>query len=250
MDAPQLVESQREAHVVGGIEAGEDGVRGFDAQADTVRIDGVSADSQSVAGSAADGAVDGLIGLRLDENQRIITIGQDVVERVAQLDLVRAKRLSDVAGAAGTPLGEFAVFLAGSGEAAVIRALVEPQTRSDELCEQTVLVEHRLDVLGVVDDLLLGHVVHVGNCVVVMELHAGQADLGIFLHFLFQRNALAMAGAKGLVSLMDVPRACGEAESSHSKILLFDLFVWSYTWYRYAFAVGQLLSENRCPVPP
>ena len=86
MDAPQLVESQREAHVVGGIEAGEDGVRGFDAQADTVRIDGVSADSQSVAGSAADGAVDGLIGLRLDEDQRIVTIGQDVVERVAQLE--------------------------------------------------------------------------------------------------------------------------------------------------------------------
>ena len=83
-----------------------------------------------------------------------------------------------------------------------------------------------------------------------MELHAGQADLGIFLHFLFQRNALAMAGAKGLVALMDVPRACGKAESSHSKILLFDLFVWSYAWYRYAFAVGQLLSENRCPVPP
>ena len=225
-----------------------------------------------MAGSAADGAVDGLIGLRLDKDQRIVTIGQDVVERVAQLeghldgvlafstqgaftgqpqlDLVGAECLGDVAGAAGTPLGEFAVFLAGSGEAAVIRALVEPQTRSDELCEQTVLVEHRLDVLGVVDDLLLGHVVHVGNCVVVMELHAGQADLGIFLHFLFQRNALAMAGAKGLVSLMDVPRACGEAESSHSKILLFDLFVWSYTWYRYAFAVGQLLSENRCPVPP
>ena len=225
-----------------------------------------------MAGSAADGAVDGLIGLRLNEDQRIVTIGQDVVERVAQLeghldgvlafgaegaftgqpqlDLVGAECLGDIAGAAGTPLGEFAVFLAGSGEAAVIRALVEPQTRSDELCEQTVLVEHRLDVLGVVDDLLLGHVVHVGNCVVVMELHAGQADLGIFLHFLFQRNALAMAGAKGLVALMDVPRACGEAESSHSKILLFDLFVWSYTWYRYAFAVGQLLSENRCPVPP
>ena len=199
-----------------------------------------------MTGSAADGAVDGLIGLRLDENQRIITIGQDVVERVAQLeghfngilalgaeraltgqpqlDLVRAKRLSDVAGAAGTPLGKLTVFLAGSSEAAVIRALVEPQTRRDKLCKQAVFVEHRLDVLCVVDDLLLGHVVHVGNGVVVMELHAGQADLGVLLHFLLERNALAMAGAKGFVALVDVPRACGKSECCHVCILLYPLF--------------------------
>ena len=78
-------------------------------------------------------------------------------------------------------------------------------------------------VLCVVDDLLLGHVVHVGNGVVVMELHAGQADLGVLLHFLFQRNALAMAGAKGFVALVDVPRACGKSECCHVCILLYQL---------------------------
>ena len=140
-----------------------------------------------------------------------------------QLDLLGAERLGNVAGAAGAPLGKFTVFLAGGGEAAVIRALVEPQTRRDELCEQAVFVEHRLDVLRVVDDLLLGHVVHVGNGVVVMELHAGQTDLGVLLHFFFQRNALAVAGAKGFVALVDVPRACGKSECCHVCILLYQL---------------------------
>ena len=216
-------------------------MRGLDAKTDTAGIDGVGTDCQSVTGSAADGAVDGLIGLRLNEDQSIVTIGEDVVERVAQLerhldgvlalgaeraftsqpqlDLVGAQSLGDVAGAACTPLRELAVFLQGRGEAAVIRAFVEPQTRCDELSEQTVLVQRRLDVLCIVNDLLLGHVVHVGNSVVVMELHAGQTDLGILLHFLFQGDALAVTRTKGLVALVNVPRTGGKAECSHNHYL-------------------------------
>ncbi|MPN11044.1 hypothetical protein SDC9_158345 [bioreactor metagenome] len=238
MDAPELAQRDGIGHVVCRIEPREDGMRALDANADAARVHGVGAEAQRVPDSAAVAAVDGFVRLGFHENQRVLVILEDGVHCVAQLknllhgvlalrakcsfagepelNLVGAERLGDVAAALGAPDREIVVLLEARGVRAVVAARVEPETGRDKLGKQAVFVEHGLDVLGIVDDRLVGHVVHVRNGVVIMELNARHAEFGKLLDLLFQRNARTDARAKGLVAFVNVPGAYGKTKCTHN----------------------------------
>ena len=74
MHAPELVQRDGVRHIVGGIETRENRVRAFDADANAARVNCVCAESQRVTNGAAIATVDGLVWLRLHEDQRVTII--------------------------------------------------------------------------------------------------------------------------------------------------------------------------------
>ena len=195
---------------------------------------------------AAVAAIDRLIGLGLDEDLDLVVIAEHIVDGIDQLadllngilglcaegafagepenDVLRAQSVGDLDGALCSPHSELIVLFAVGGEAAVGGVRIHPETRSDKLCYEAVLVEGGLNILGIVNDLLLGHVVHVGNSVVIVELYAGESYLGELLELLFHGYGGADAGSESLNAFVYVPGAGGKSKSAHcvtSKLMLF-----------------------------
>ena len=242
VDGAQLAELQSKCHFVSGIQTSQDSVSGFQNCANTLGILRSSGNSHNVADGAAVGTVDRLIGLGLDQNLDLVVVGQHVVDGVDQLadllngvlglstqgaftsqpqnDVLSAHSVSDVDGALCTPHSELVVFLGVGGEAAVGGVGIHPQTRSDELSNQTVLVQGSLHVLSIINDLLLGHVVHIGHCVVIVELNAGHTDLCELLKLCLHVNGRTNAGAESLYAFVTVPGACSKLKSRHNICIL------------------------------
>ena len=90
-----------------------------------------------------------------------------------------ADGVGDVDGPLGALDGVFAIAGAVGGEAAVDRLGMLPQARGDELAEEPLAVEHLLD-LG--DPFHRLREIEVGrHDVVIVELHAVEAELLVFL---------------------------------------------------------------------
>ena len=83
--APQLAEGYRESHVGGGIEAGHDRMRAFDAYSDPGRIDRLRRDGERVAARPAVAPVDRLVRLWLDKDLDVGIVLEYRIEGVAHL---------------------------------------------------------------------------------------------------------------------------------------------------------------------
>ena len=246
MNGEQLVKRHGKADFVGGIQTGQHGVGRFQIAAHTLGIDGGGGDAHHMANGAADGAVNGLIGLGLDADTDGLVVGQHFVDGIDQLpgspdralalcaqgpltgqpqnNQVTSQLLGNVDGAVGTPHGELPVLGVGAHEAAVLGVLVHPQPGSHELSLEAVLVQQLFDFPGVGLDLFLSHVVHVGHSVIIMELNGGKAQFRKPGEFGFQINGLTGFGAVGIRTGVNIPGAHREFELRHDKYLQKDVF--------------------------
>ena len=84
MNAPEFPRRQREGHLIGGIEAGEDRVGGLDQAAHALRIDRLRADVQRVADGGDVGVVHRLVGFRLDGDFDVLVVVEHGVDRIEQ----------------------------------------------------------------------------------------------------------------------------------------------------------------------
>src|SRR5438094_160226 len=87
-----------------------------------------------------------------------------------------------------------------------------PQARGDELAKQALAVE---DLLDRGDDVRrLGGIAICGDDVVVVKLHAVEAELPVLAQLGGEGDLLANGGTEGVGPHADVPRAEGEAIAS------------------------------------
>jgi hypothetical protein len=85
MDRPELAGGEGKGHFVGGIEAGEDGVGGFDQAADAVGVAAAVGHGDGVANGGEVGVVHRLVGLGLDGDLDVLVVIQDGVDGVEQV---------------------------------------------------------------------------------------------------------------------------------------------------------------------
>ena len=237
MNGKQLVKSQCKADFVGGIQPGQNRMRRFQIAADAFGIGCSSGNRHHMPHCAADGTVDGFVGLGFDADTDVFIIGQHFIDGFNQLlcrpyralalcterslagqpqnDQIGAQFFGNIDRAVCAPHSVFPVALARRHKAAVLRAGIHPQTRSNKLGLQAVLVQQLLDAAGIFFDLLIAHIVHIGNSVIVVELYRREAQLGKLGKLGFQIDGVTGFRAVGIRTGMYIPGADGKFEFRH-----------------------------------
>ena len=229
MDARELVVGKGEGHLVAGVETGEHGVGGLDESLDALMVLGGVGEGEGVADGGHIGLVGRLIRLRLDPDLDVLIVVEHRVDRleealVGQLgilgfadvrpfagepehDGLGADGVGDVDALLGAIPGVGAIGGAVGSVGAVDGLVGEPQTRGDELRREALVGEHRFYLGGLLLDLIRLQVIHARHDVVVMELHALEAEGAIEGEFLLVGEGLADVAAEGVAALADVPGA-------------------------------------------
>ncbi len=206
VDAEELVVSQRESHFVGGVKICKDDMGGLNVDADPFGVVGHIAEGYGVAGGGDVCLVHRLVGFRLDGDFDFPVVVEYVIQRVGEpLDGELAiLRFADVRAFAGepengelcfervadidgSPCAVFGILSAGrvvGGKCAVDGLRVFPEPRRGELGDEAFVVEHLLDLSGLLDNLVGAHIVHAGHGVVVVELDTVETEFFVFLKFL------------------------------------------------------------------
>ena len=179
------------------------------------------------------------VGLWLNADADGIIITEHVVDRFDQLfcsrygafgfraertfagkpqnDQIAAQLTGNIYGPVSAPHGKLPVLFAGTGEAAVHRMGIHPEPRRNKLGSQTVLVQHGFDFSCFSLNLFHAEIVHVGNSIVIMELHSGKSQFGKLSEFGLQIDRAAGFRAIGIRTGMDIPRADSEFEFGHNR---------------------------------
>ncbi|MPN17112.1 hypothetical protein SDC9_164462 [bioreactor metagenome] len=84
---------------------------------------------------------------------------------------------------------------------------IEPHAGRYEFGGQTMVVKCFLERCRLLDDLRRRQLGHIGNGIVIMELHAVEAHRLVGFEFPVEGNALADFGAEGVGAFVNVPRA-------------------------------------------
>lgn len=228
VDAEQLVEGEGKAHLVGGVEAREHGVRRFEQPAHAGRVLRCRRNAHHVAERAAEAPVDGLVGLGFDGDADGLIVIEHGVDRFddafgaddgalalrakrpfagePQHDEVCAQLPRDVDGAEGAPQGELSVFLAVGGEAAVHAVGIHPQAGRDEFRFEADFIQKRPYFARFRFDFLFREFVDVRHGIVVVELHGVKAELFELSDLFLHGDLAAGGGAVYIRARRDVPR--------------------------------------------
>ena len=129
-----------------------------------------------------------------------------------QDDSARADDVGDVDGLLAALQGVLSGFGIVGGVATVDRHGMLPETRRDELGDNSLAIENLLCLLGFLHDLVVGDI-HAGHRVIVVELHALKAELLDQLELLRSGHGLSHRGSEYVGPFVDVPRAEGEPEN-------------------------------------
>ena len=97
------------------------------------------------------------------------------------------------------------------GVAAIDRLLGEPRRGATNSGTQALVLEHPLDLRPLLGDLRGRELLQARHHVVVVELHAVEAERLVERNFSFVREGRAHFGAERIGAFADVPRAKGEA---------------------------------------
>lgn len=222
---------KRIRHVVGGVEPGEERVRGFDEDARAIGVDGFVREADHVADGREVCLIHRFVGFGFTENADLGIVFEDGVPGVGDAadrgfgvfgladvgsftgepeDVVfAADRTGDVDAAFGAVESVASVGGAIRGEGAVDRAGVFPQSGGDDFDEQAFAVEDRLDR----GDTFLGGVpIEIGgNDIVVVKLHGVEAEFFVGSKFIGEREFGANGRAERIGAGADIPGAEREA---------------------------------------
>ena len=233
VDAAQLVVGEGEGHFIAGVESGEEGVRGLDQALHAAGIVRCVGQGDGVADGRNVGLVGGFVGLRLDPDFDVGIVVEHGVDGLQKTLIGEARVLGladvgafarqpeddglaiegagDVDAFPGAVPGVIAVGGAVGGVGAIDGLAGEPEARSDEFRGETLVGEHGLHLRRLLQDRVRGESVHAGHHVVVMELHALEAQRSVEGEFFLVGKGRAHLGAEGISALADVPGAKGEA---------------------------------------
>ncbi len=188
-----------EVNFVRRIQAGENGVGGFDEAAHPFRVARQLRDGQRVADGGDVGVVHRLVGLGLDGDADLPVVGQHLVQRLDQQldaapavlgfaqvgafarqpedDQVRVEITGDVNASQRAVDGVLPALRVVARVGAVNGLRAEPKPRGDHLGRHAGVVELLLELLCFLAQLRVGLAVNVRHRVVVMKHHGVEAKL-------------------------------------------------------------------------
>ena len=242
MDGEQLLVGEGVTHFVRRIKVGEDGVCAFDVDADAAGIAGQEAEGDGMAGGRNIGVVNGFIGLGLDGDFDLLVVVEHFIDDFGQALDGDAGILcfADVGAFAGEPednqlgaedVGDVDGFFeavlrvcAGlrviGGESAVDGLGIKPETRGDKFRIKSCAVEFFTEFFGDGGDLRGSLAVDFGDCVVIMELDAVEAEFLEKRKFFIKREWFSDIWAERVCAFVNVPGAeCKTECACHVNLL-------------------------------